>query len=364
MFSNPNKVAIIGSVGIPAKYGGFETLVEYLTKNLNKEIDFTVYCSAIEYESKQESHNAASLKYIPLKANGIQSIPYDIWSLLKVKRDTKVVLILGVACGFFLPIYKLFTKKRIILNVDGLEWKREKWGRLAKWYLKNSEKIAVRYSDIIVADNKIIQEHVFNSYGKMAELIEYGGDHVTPKPLTVETSSNYSFTQTDYAFKVCRIEPENNVHLILEAFSLQTKYPIVIVGNWKNSAYGLELIKKYSSFVHIHLLDPIYNQSILDQLRSNCIFYVHGHSAGGTNPSLVEAMFLKIPIIAFDVNYNRETTENCGLGFFKTVSDLNLLIENISEIEIQNSIHKISDVANKRYRWELISQKYYSIFNN
>jgi len=356
------KVAIIGSVGIPAKYGGFETLVEFLTKDLNTKIDFTIYCSSKEYESKQESHNLATLKYVPLKANGIQSIPYDIWSLLKVKRDIKVVLILGVASGFFLPIYRVFTKKKIIINVDGLEWKREKWGKLAKWYLRNSEKIAVKYSDIIVADNKIIQEHVKKSYAKDAVLIEYGGDHVSPKKFSLEISNKYVFAKLKYAFKVCRIEPENNIHMILEAFSRQRKYSIAIVGNWKNSSYGLELIKKYSRFAHIHLLDPIYDQSILDQLRSNCFFYVHGHSAGGTNPSLVEAMFLNIPIIAYDVNYNRETMENHSLGFFKTTSDLQFILENISISDIQDSINKLASIARRRYRWELIAQKYHSIF--
>lgn len=363
MSLRPNKVAIIGSVGIPAKYGGFETLVEYLTLNLNKETDFTVYCSANEYETKLERHNSAQLDYIPLKANGIQSIPYDIWSLLKVKKETKVVLILGVACGFFLPIYKLFTKKKLILNVDGLEWKRAKWGKLAKWYLKNSEKIAVRYSDVIVADNKIIQEHVFDSYGKKAELIEYGGDHVKTRGLSSNTIEEYSFTNTDYAFKVCRIEPENNIHMILEAFSEQTKYDLTIVGNWKNSSYGLELIEKYASFEHIHLLDPIYNQVVLNELRSNCFFYVHGHSAGGTNPSLVEAMFLNIPIISFDVNYNRETTEHNALGYFKNASELKFIIENVSHHVMKESMKKLTQVALNRYNWKLIAKKYQSLFN-
>lgn len=357
------KVAIIGSVGIPAKYGGFETLVEYLTLNLNEETDFTVYCSSKEYETKLGSHNSAQLEYVPLKANGIQSIPYDIWSLLKVKKETKVVLILGVACGFFLPIYKRFTKKKLILNVDGLEWKREKWGKLAKWYLRNSEKIAVRYSDVIVADNKIIQDHVFDSYGKQAKLIEYGGDHVESRPLSKETIEKYVFTNADYAFKVCRIEPENNIHMILEAFSDQTKYNLAIVGNWKNSVYGLELIEKYKSLSHIHLLDPIYDQIVLNELRSNCFLYVHGHSAGGTNPSLVEAMFLNIPIVAYDVNYNRETMENNGVGFFKNSADLKFILQSCTKMELENSKLKLTDVGSRRYNWQSIAQKYQTIFN-
>ena len=127
--------------------------------------------------------------------------------------------------------------------------------------------------------------------------------------------NQFPFLSENYAFKVCRIEPENNVHLILEAFY---KYPllnIVLVGNWNNSVYGKQLKLQFESFENIYLLEPIYDQNILNQLRSNCYLYIHGHSAGGTNPSLVEAMYLELPIIAYDINYNRETTSNKALYF-------------------------------------------------
>ena len=130
------KISIIGTVGIPAKYGGFETLTEYLTKNLHKDYDMTVYCSSKSYEEKIDTHNGAKLKYINLNANGVQSIPYDIISIFSSLKFADTLLILGVSGCIILPFIRLFSKKRIIVNIDGLEWKREKWGKGAKWFLK------------------------------------------------------------------------------------------------------------------------------------------------------------------------------------------------------------------------------------
>ncbi len=358
---NKKKVAIIGSVGIPAKYGGFETLTEYLTLHLSKKIDFTVYCSSKSNPEKIAEHNNSNLVYIPLKANGIQSIPYDIISLLKVKRKTKTVLILGVASGVVLPIYRLFYSKKIIVNIDGLEWKREKWGRIAKWYLKFSEKIAVRAADVVIADNKVIQEYVKSEYKKNAVLIEYGADHSVSLPISAEIKNQFPFTKFEYAFKVCRIEPENNIKLILEAFSRQTKYHLVIIGNWENSEYGKNLFSTYSKFENLHLCNPIYDLSILNQIRSNAFMYIHGHSAGGTNPSLVEAMYLSIPIIAFDINYNRETTENKAYSYFKDSENLVQILNDINVEELIESRNQVFNIAKSRYTWKIITDKYYQI---
>lgn len=122
------KIAVIGTVGIPACYGGFESLVENLTKDSSDEVKYSVFCSKPAYKSYMAEYNNADLYYIPLKANGVQSIPYDIWSLVKsifTKPDT--VLILGVSGCIFLPIFKIFSRSKIITNIDGIEWKRDKW---------------------------------------------------------------------------------------------------------------------------------------------------------------------------------------------------------------------------------------------
>lgn len=351
------KISIIGTVGIPAKYGGFETLTEYLTKYLSQKYDLTVYCSGQNYSEKLESYNGAKLEYISLNANGVQSIPYDIISIFKALPKSDTLLILGVSGCIVLPFVRVFSKKRIVVNIDGLEWKREKWAKGAKWFLKFSEKLAVKYADVVVADNKVIQNYVKSEYGVQSKLIAYGADHVTKETLSDELKVKYPFLDEKYAFKVCRIEPENNIHMILEAFSEYGKLNIVIIGNWSNSEYGRELKKRYKSFGNIFLLDPIYDQEILNQIRSNCYVYVHGHSAGGTNPSLVEAMYLGLPIFTYGVEYNKETTQNKAL-YFDDKDGLIELLNNIDVEMLEAIANNIQQVAFENYTWEKISNQY------
>ena len=354
-------VSIVGTVGLPAKYGGWETLVSNLTKYLNQEFDLTVFCSGVKYKDQPSEYNGALLKYINLNANGIQSIPYDIISIYKSLKFADTILILGVSGCIFLPFVKLFGKSKIIVNIDGLEWKRDKWNGFAKWFLKLSEKIAVKYADLVITDNKAIQQYVTDEYGVSSELIAYGGDHVNKEPLRDKDKDQYAFLNDKYAFKVCRIEPENNLDIILEAFSFYNSLPIVIVGNWSNSPYGLGLRQRYQKYQNIYMLDPIYNQKNLDSLRSNCFIYIHGHSAGGTNPSLVEAMFLGLPVIAFGASYNREATHNQSL-YFENKQELISIIEDLDKIDLKNIAKSMKSIADKEYIWTIIAEKYANIF--
>src|SRR6056297_1121060 len=163
---NKLKVGIIGTVGIPAQYGGFETLAEHLVNKKEEKFDFLVYCSKKAYPEGPVNHQKASLKYLPLNANGIQSIPYDIWSILHSLKRSDSLLILGVSGCIILPFVKLISRKKIVVNIDGLEWKRDKWGSFAKKFLKFSERLAVNYANDIIADNKVIQDHVKDAYNK------------------------------------------------------------------------------------------------------------------------------------------------------------------------------------------------------
>ena len=356
------KISILGTVGIPAKYGGFETLTEYLTKYLNDKYDITVFCSSKSYDKKLQSYNGVKLEYINLQANGVQSIPYDIISLYKSLRFADTILILGVSGCTVLPILRLFNKKvKIVTNIDGLEWKRQKWSLNAKKFLKYSEKLAVKYSDIVVSDNKVIQDYVMSEYCVKSELIAYGADHVTKETISEKLFEKYPFLKERYAFKVCRIEPENNIHLILEAFSEYRNLNLIIIGNWTNSEYGKNLKDTYSKFENIYLLDPIYEQNILNQIRSNCYIYMHGHSAGGTNPSLVEAMYLGLPIFAYGVDYNKATTKNKA-KYFDNKSQLIELLKNTNDNELENIGKYMAEVSNENYTWEKISQQYTNLF--
>ncbi len=353
------KISIIGTVGIPAKYGGFETLTEYLTKNIHDNFEITVFCSMKSYSEKLDSYNGAKLEYINLHANGVQSIPYDIISIFKSLRFADTLLILGVSGCIVLPFVRLLSKKRIVVNIDGLEWKRDKWGKGAKWFLKFSEKLAVKYADVVVADNKVIQDYILSEYGVQSELIAYGADHVTKEIFSDELKVMYPFLGSRYAFTVCRIEPENNIHLILQAFCEYKKLNIVIIGNWENSKYGRELKEKYSKFENVFLLDPIYEQNILNQIRSNCYLYIHGHSAGGTNPSLIEAMYLGLPVFAFGVQYNIETTKGKAL-YFNDKNELIKLLECTNDEKLRTVADDMHAIAKENYIWKNIAERYES----
>jgi glycosyltransferase involved in cell wall biosynthesis len=345
-----NSIAIIGTVGVPACYGGFETLVENLLDENDKNKLITVYCSSKSYSEKPQKHKNAHLHYIPLNANGVQSIPYDIWSLCHaVMKKTDNILLLGVSGAICLPILKLLTKARVITNIDGLEWRRDKWGTFAKKFLKFSEKLAVKYSDVVVADNKGIADYVLEEYGMEAEVIAYGGDHA------VITDLNLS--DAGYALALCRIEPENNVEMILESFS-KTNKKLMFIGNWNNSDFGRKMKANYQSFENIDIVSPVYEIEKLFELRQKCSFYVHGHSAGGTNPSLVEMMHFNKNILAFDCNYNRASTEDHA-DFFSNVEGL---VHQIEQEGSFNNADTMKEIAQRRYTWKIVKQQYFSLF--
>lgn len=348
-------VNVIGTVGIPACYGGFESLVQNLVEHQNINVKYRVFCSSKTYSKKQKKYKNADLVYIPLHANGISSIFYDILSLsVSLFKKSDITLILGVSGCLFLPIFKTFSNTKIITNIDGLEWKRDKWNPFAKKFLKLSERFALKYSDVIITDNQAISDYVLETYSIKSNVIAYGGDHAIP-PNVIETSS-----PQDYYLSICRIEPENNIHLILDAFSC-TSYKIKFVGNWNSSQYGLSLREKYSNYHNIELLDPIYDKETLFRLRKECKGYIHGHSAGGTNPSLVEAMHFGMPIFIYSCIFNKYSTDNKGILF----SNKKDLIKSISDYEdniIPCNGTILKNIANEKYCWGMITQLYENLY--
>lgn len=354
------QVAIVGIQGVPAKYGGFETLVENIIgENCSPEVCYTVFCSGKDYIKRMDTYKGVRLKYIPLfHANGAQSTLYDILSMLKCLRGYDTVLILGVSGCIFLPVFRWMYHKKLIVNIDGLEHRRAKWGKFAKWFLRTSEAMAVRYGDVVIADNKGIQDYVAETYHKQSKLIAYGGNHVlremTPQKQE-QILHRYGLSRNEYAVSVCRIEPENNCHITLEAFS-KTDKKLVFVGNWEHGHYGKELKSRYSICPNIQLIDSVYDLDTLYTLRRNAGWYIHGHSAGGTNPSLVEAMFFGRPILVFDVVYNRETT--CHQAYYyKNCNDLLDLLDK-QGLDGEN----MRAIAEREYTWKHIAKQYETLF--
>ena len=258
-----------------------------------------------------------------------------------------------------LPLIRLFFSARIITNVDGIEWRREKWQGLAKHYLKFAEKVAVKASHEVIADNQAIADYLLEEYGCRAHVIPYGGDHAT------EASADYSHTvdlPADYALGLCRIEPENNIHLILQAYDRLGK-PLVFVGNWDKSAYGRQLKSQYKDHPTIVIHDPVYHPAGLQAIREKASLYLHGHSAGGTNPALVEMMHFGIPIAAHGCAFNRHTTEQKAL-YFETDTELVDIVERLDKDAGERVGADMAEIANRRYTWARIGRSYYDLLES
>ena len=355
-------IALLGTVGVPAAYGGFETLAENLVRFQEcrgRQEKLAVYCSAKTYPDRPTSFLGAELRYVALNANGVSSIPYDIVSLFSAAwRGSDVILLLGISGALALPLVRLLSRARIVTNIDGVEWKREKWKGPARWFLRFSERIAVRFSHDVIADNEGIANHVSRTYGRQCHVIAYGGDHALQtegKPFAGEPLPDR------YALALCRIEPENNVSLVLDAFARADSLPLVFIGNWNNSEYGRDLKRRYETTSRLRLLDPIYDLGVLRTLRSQAAAYVHGHSAGGTNPSLVEMMHFGVPVLAYDCEFNRYTTEGKAL-WFRDVESLRAALDALTPEQSANIGIEMKRIAQERYTWDVIGQAYFNLF--
>ena len=354
------KVAIIGTNGLPARYGGFETLTNYLVEYFN-EFDITVYCSKTPKENRLTNFRGAKLKYYPLKANGWQSILYDFISIFDAYIKSDNLIILGFSGAFAFPFNKLF-RKNIIFNIGGIEWKKvrgSKWSSKIEIAVKKwMERVCVKNSQTVIIDNISFFDYVKDSYNITPVLAEYGGDHVKHYPVTEEILSKYSFINNPYDLTVSRAQYDMNIHLVIEAYKSIPGRTIVIVSNWNISSYGINLYEQnHNKYPNIILLNAIYDQLELDTLRSNCKLYLHTHSLCGTAPSLVEAMYLNLPIISYDVAANRATTENKA-HYFKNADELVELLTNISNEEIEHNRKQMKIIADNRYRWERITGIY------
>ncbi|GHV78814.1 rhamnosyltransferase [Spirochaetia bacterium] len=349
------KLAIIGTRGIPAQYGGFETLVEFLTKFLSEKMDITVFCSK-ENKWDSKTYNNSNLVFLPFNANGWQGIFYDSVSILKSYKKYDKILILGCA-NFVMPLMKKY-KNKFILNIGGIEWQREKWGRFIPMFIKYSERICIANSNCLIADNEGIRDYLLKTYNRKSNIIEYGGDQAERVTITERYVNKHLFLTEEYILAVARIQPDNNIEMIIQSFNNIKKYKLVIIGNWNHSKYGKELRQRYQSMNTIILLDAIYDQEELNVIRSNTKLHLHGHSAGGTNPGLVEAMYLEMPIFCFDNVFNRYTTENRSM-YFSTAEELHTMLMNVSDESLRTMAHNMKEIAERRYKWELIANKYY-----
>ena len=358
------KVAIVGTNGYPSRYGGFETLAEYLILNLHNKYRFRIYCSTKVYSIEERTKVFPEVKriFLPFKANGWQSIIYDVLSLFHAYFTADTILFLGPTSTGFFSILNIFFRKNFIVNHGGLnEWEREKYKLLERKWAKMNHYLAAKFSSINITDNFILQNSIKQGFHADSIVIRYGGDHVINVLSKTKLIDKYKFMNSDYVISVSRAQVDNNLHVLLEAFKKLNAYKLVLVSNWTFSSYGKALKEKYSGVPNLILVDAIYDIQELNTLRANAKLYVHSHSFCGTAPSLVEAMNLKVPILCFNVPTNREVTENQS-KYFTNSNELIEILENITTQELNEISKNLYSIAQKKYNWQIIAGQYEAIF--
>jgi glycosyltransferase involved in cell wall biosynthesis len=356
------KVAVVGTAGLPASYGGFETLTQNLVMNLKDNYEFIVYCKKTPQEKRMKSIFGARLTYLPFHSNGWQSPIYDIASLVHAACVADIILYLGPVVGYLLPLLQPW-RKNIIVNFGGLnEWEREKLSAAEKRYMFVSCLLAARFATNNVADNLVLQKSIKQNFKENSVVIRYGGDHATIPPNNPELESAYPFLREPYYVSVARAQVDNNLHVLIETFKELPDKRLVVVSNWSVSEYGRILFRNNQNLHNIVLLPAIYDPLHLNYVRSRSTAYIHTHSNCGTAPSLVEAICLGLPIISWDVPTNREATFNRAL-YFDSKESLQHLIAGVSPAQLEAVRDALRPLVSEEYNWSRICRQYMALFD-
>ncbi len=351
---------IVGIVGVPGNYGGFETLADYLLDSIPiRRAGCTVYCERQVVDRQGHTYKGARLVPLRWRATGWQSILFDTWGLWKGSRQGGVVLVLGTSATFWLPLLRrLFPRVRYVVNMAGLEWARSKWGGAAQRLLKYNEAAAARSAHVFIADNQGLVDYVRRTYDRPAVLIAYGGDQFEAIAADNSVFDDYELP-AQYDFAMARAQVDNNLELILDAY-VESGLSLVFVSNWASSPYGQAIRERYRQHPNIFLIGPVYDPAKVKALHQRVRLYVHGHSAGGTNPVLVEAMWAGMPTLAFDVPFNRYTTHEHGF-YYNTRAELVALSRQTPLDALGRSGAALRATAERCYSWAAIRQAYEEI---
>lgn len=360
------KIAIVCSRGIPAKYGGFETFAQELSIRLvQRGYEVEVYCDKDSYPF--DSFKGVGLKFVSCTKTENANL-YCFKSVFEaVKNKCDIILCCGQGGALALMWMRLTgTRSILITNPDGIEHRRTKWNKLIRLYvLVFCEFFSVLGSDYLVADSKGIKDYLIGRYRwikKKIFTIEYGAYLADNADLS--SIKKWNVFLGEYYLVVSRLEPENNVDVIIKGYKLShTRKPLVIVGNLNNTPFVDTLLAEKTD--RIIFTNGIYNVDELRALRMGCTAYLHGHSVGGTNPSLLEAMGAGNIIIAHDNIFNREVTDN-KMWYFDTPQKCAQAIDDVDTLSERRKIEK-QNIARDRiknyYNWERITDAYEFMFN-
>lgn len=362
------KIAILGTKGIPNNYGGYEQFAEYLSQRLVKRgHELTVYNPSFHPFSGEEFKGVRILRaYSPEKMiGGAANFIYDFLCLKDaLKRDFDIIYEAGYHS--VAPAYRLLgirnrRKPIIITNMDGLEYNRSKWSSATQQLIRVLERIAVKDSPFMISDNLGIREYYLTRFGRDSYFLPYGADPV--ENFDAGHLSKYGVTRQKYFILVARFEPENNIEMALDGFlAANSPIPFVVVGNHQ-TAYGNFLKKKYPDS-RIRFVGGVYDKPVLDALRHYSAAYFHGHSVGGTNPSLLEAMACRTFILAHDNPFNRQVLFDSAF-YFNSANQVRDLLTQMDELRGVNAV-KFADENDHRirstYNWDTIVSQHETLF--
>jgi glycosyltransferase involved in cell wall biosynthesis len=358
------KVAIVGTRGIPNHYGGFEQFAEYLALGLVKNGHEVIVYNSHNHPYSQSDWNGVKIIhcYDPEDRLGTAGqFVYDLNCIRDVrKRKCDIILQLGYTSssiwGWLMPKGSIVTT-----NMDGLEWKRTKYTNNVRSFILWAEGLGVKYSDFLISDSIGIQDYLKEKYEKNSVFIPYGAD-VFENP-DLATLTEYNLTPYSYDLLIARLEPENSIEIILDGVMVASgNRPFLVVGK-HNTKFGEHLKLKYQNNSRIRFVGGIYDINALNNIRYYSNLYFHGHTVGGTNPSLLEAMASNSLICANDNSFNRYILQNDAL-YFNTAEDVKFHLENVlkDRVEWHEMINKNLIKIEEIYKWEIIVDQYISHF--
>ena len=356
------KIAILGTRGIPNYYGGFEQFAEYFAVYLAQQ-KHEVYCYNSHNHPFQETFfkrvNIVH-KYDPeYKIGTAGQFIYDLNCILDIrKRNFDIILQLGYTSSSIWSF--LFPKKAIVItNMDGLEWKRTKYSKIVQKGLLFAEKLAAKNSDYLIADSIGIKNYLKEKYNKDSTYIAYGANKFESP--NEELIAQYQVEKNNFNMILARLEPENNIENILDGVVLaQDKTTMLVIGN-HNTTFGNYLKNKFKTQQQIKFIGAIYDLEHLNNLRYYSNLYFHGHSVGGTNPSLLEAMASEALIIAHDNIFNKAILQKDAY-YFNDKFDVKKML---SEIKKNDNLRLIENNNNKilqEFNWNKINDEYLQLF--
>lgn len=375
-------VFIIGSRGLPAKYGGFETFVEELVSHQQSDqIKYHVAQLSDSETGKHLTYKTADVFEVKVRNFGAANVIfYDrdaiIYAIRYIKANNiknPIFYILGNTLGAFIGHYVKLIHKiggKLYVNPDGLEWKRSKWIKPIQVYLKYSEKKMAENADLIISDNQGIEDYLKAEYGHVAsKVIAYGTNDVVMAPGVAQPwLEKYGIQVGAYYLVVGRFVPENNYEVIIRNFmNSSTTHDLVIITNHLGDPY-FEKLRQLTNFdqdKRIKFVGTVYDKEQLTAIRKHAFAYIHGHAVGGTNPGLLEAMSVTDLNLVFDVSFNRNVALDSALFWqIDTLTEVMSQAEMLKVEAIEGLAKKAKKIIAEKYTWDKIVDQYEELFLN